>query len=67
LPPILDYVRYQYVYHVPLAILSAALAILCSLSLCVGLILTTQLRYHRELLGLQRRNLQSLLKMNGRS
>lgn len=63
LPPILDYIQYHYVYRVPLAILAAALAILCSLSLCVGMILTSQLRYHREQLGLQRRNLQSLWKM----
>jgi glycosyltransferase involved in cell wall biosynthesis len=47
--PVLDYVKYRYVYHVPLAILSA-------LIFCIGIILTTQHRYHRELLGLFRRN-----------
>ena len=54
--PVLDYVNYRYVYHVPLAILATGLAILSALTFCIGIILTTQHRYHRELLGIYRRN-----------
>lgn len=57
--PILDYVNYRYVYHVPLAILATGLAILSTLIFCIGIILTTQHRYHRELLGIYRRNYAS--------
>jgi len=47
--PILDYMRYQWVYHVPLANLATGLALLSALSLCIGVILETQLRYHNEM------------------
>lgn len=53
--PILDYVFYQYVFHVPLALLATGLALLSAMSLSIGLILQTQLRYHKEMLSLMRR------------
>ena len=46
--PILDYIQFQYVYKVPLAILATGLAILSALSAAIGLILQSQLRYHNE-------------------
>lgn len=55
LAPILDYVFYQWVYHVPLAILATGLAVLAALSLCIGIILQTQLVYHNEIHRLVRR------------
>lgn len=54
--PIIDYINYRYVYHVPLAILATGLAILSILNLAIGIILTTQHRYHREILGIFIRN-----------
>lgn len=55
LAPILDYVRFQYVYHVPLALLATGIGILGALSMCIGVILETQLRYHNESYTLLRR------------
>ncbi|TSA31791.1 MAG: glycosyltransferase [Verrucomicrobiaceae bacterium] len=55
--PLLDYMRYQWVYHVPLAILATGLALLSALSLCIGVILETQLRYHNEMHRLVRQGL----------
>ena len=46
--PVLDYLQHQWVYHVPLAILAAAIGILSAVSMSVGLILDTIARYHRE-------------------
>lgn len=54
--PIIDYIRYQYVYRVPLAILATGLALLAALSLTCGLILDTLVRYHREQFLLRMRN-----------
>lgn len=54
--PIMDYVRYQYVYRVPLALLATGLAVLSALSASIGLILQTQLRYHNETFALLRRS-----------
>ena len=54
--PIVDYLNYHYVYHLPLAILATGLGILSTLNVCIGIILTTQNRYHRELLGIYKRN-----------
>jgi len=54
-PAVLDYVNYRYVYHVPLAILATGFALLGALSMCIGLILQTQLRYHHELFTALRR------------
>lgn len=46
--PLLDFYRFSYVYHVPRAILAAALALLSALSFGVGLLLDTVSRYHQE-------------------
>ena len=54
--PILDYVRYRYVYHVPLAILATGLDLLAALSLVCGLMLDTIVRYEREQFFLRMRN-----------
>jgi hypothetical protein len=54
-PPILDYARTGYVYHVPLAILAAGLGVLATLCLAVGLLLDTIARYHREMVELWKR------------
>jgi len=51
--PILDYVRYEYVYRGPLAILAASLEILAMLFFCCGLILDTTVRQHREQIELR--------------
>ena len=45
--PIIDYIRYHYVYHIPLAILSSALAILSIQFLSIALILDSISRNHR--------------------
>ena len=47
-PPILDYIKFQYVYHVPLAVLSASLSVLTALLFGIGLILNTITRFHFE-------------------
>jgi glycosyltransferase involved in cell wall biosynthesis len=54
--PVIDYVRYGYVYRVPLAILATGLALLAALSLTCGLILDTLVRYEREQFLLRMRN-----------
>ncbi len=46
--PILDYLNYRYVYHLPLAVLAAGLGVLSALLLSVGLILDNQAEYHRS-------------------
>lgn len=46
--PILDFIRYQYVHHVPLAILASGLAIIGMLCFAIGLILDTILALHNE-------------------
>jgi len=46
--PILDYVRLQYVLHVPLSILATGLMLLAALSLACGLVLDTIVRLSRE-------------------
>ncbi|MFZ4780263.1 MAG: glycosyltransferase family 2 protein [Terrimicrobiaceae bacterium] len=57
LAPILDYVFYQWVYHLPLAVLATGLAVLAALSLSIGVILQTQLVYHNEMHRLVRQGL----------
>lgn len=47
--PILDYIQNQYVYHVPLALLAAALVILSFLNGAVGIILSSLNHRLREL------------------
>jgi glycosyltransferase involved in cell wall biosynthesis len=54
--PIIDYMQFQYVYKIPLAILATGLALLSALSAAIGLILQTQLRYHNEIHKLLRGN-----------
>jgi len=56
LSPIIDYVKFRYVYHVPLALLATGLGIVGALSMCIGVILETQLRYHNESYTLLRRS-----------
>ncbi len=46
--PVLDFYEYQFVYHVPRAILAAGLVVLAAVSFGVGLLLDTIARYHRE-------------------
>lgn len=58
LPPILDYYRVRYVFHVPLAILAAALSVLSMLTFGIGLLLGTLNRYHNESFVLWRRQLR---------
>jgi hypothetical protein len=53
--PIADYLRFHYVYRVPLAILAAALAILSVLTFFVGIILETVRKYHAETFELWRK------------
>ena len=55
--PIRDYVEFQYVYKVPLAILAVGLGLLASLSLCCGLLLDTIVRHRKEEFFLRMRNL----------
>jgi len=56
--PILDYIRYQYVYRVPLTILATGLAVFAALSVTCGVILDTLVRYERERFLLRMRNLK---------
>jgi glycosyltransferase involved in cell wall biosynthesis len=46
-PVFQDWVRYRYIYHVPLAILAAAIEIVAVLSLSAGIILDTITHQHR--------------------
>jgi hypothetical protein len=46
--PVLDFYHYSYVYHVPRAILAAALAVLSALTFGVGILLDTISWYHQE-------------------
>jgi glycosyltransferase involved in cell wall biosynthesis len=56
--PVVDYYRYAYVYHVPRAILAAALAILATVTFGVGLLLDTISWYHREQIEQWKRSLR---------
>lgn len=56
--PVLDYYHHQFVYHVPRAILAAALALLSAMSLVVGILLDTIARYHREAIEQWKRSLR---------
>jgi glycosyltransferase involved in cell wall biosynthesis len=55
--PVLDYLRFQYVHHLPLAILATGLGILSALSLVCGLVLDTIVRYEKEQFFLRMRNI----------
>ena len=54
--PILDYLRYQWVFHVPLAILAVGLAVCSALSLTCGVVLDTIVRYNRQQFLIRMRN-----------
>ena len=54
--PVLDYLRFEYVHHLPLAILATGLGILAALSLVCGLVLDTIVRYEKEQFFLRMRN-----------
>lgn len=54
--PIMDYVQFRYVYHVPLAILAMGIGVLAALSVTCGLVLDTLVRYEREEFFLRMRN-----------
>ena len=47
-PPVLDFLRFRYVYRVPLAILASGLAIVAVMSLGIGLVIDSACRYYRE-------------------
>jgi glycosyltransferase involved in cell wall biosynthesis len=55
--PVVDFYRYSYVYHVPRAILAAALAVLATVTFGVGLLLDTISWYHREQIEQWKRSL----------
>ena len=46
--PIIDFIRFSYVYRVPSAILAAGLEIMAMLLFCSGVILDTIARHHLE-------------------
>jgi glycosyltransferase involved in cell wall biosynthesis len=54
-PAVLDYARSRYVYHVPLAVLAAALCIVGTVSLGIGVLLSAVRNYHIENLEMGRR------------
>jgi glycosyltransferase involved in cell wall biosynthesis len=60
LPAIIDYVRFRYVYHVPLAVLAAALCIVGTLFGGIGVLLSAIRSYHIESLEMSRRLLRQL-------
>lgn len=51
--PIMEYLKYDYIYKVPLAILAASLELMAMLLLSCGLILDTVVRQHREQIELR--------------
>jgi len=56
--PVVDFYRYSFVYHVPRAILAAALAVLATVTFGVGLLLDTISWYHREQIEQWKRSLR---------
>jgi hypothetical protein len=59
--PIMDYIRFRYVYHVPLAVLASGIGILAALSFGLGLIMDTLAKYHNENFVLRKRLLTKRL------
>jgi glycosyltransferase involved in cell wall biosynthesis len=58
--PVLEFYRTGLVYQVPRAVLAAALGVLATISLAVGLILDTVSRYHQETIELWRQQHRTL-------
>lgn len=56
--PVLDFYHHSFVYHVPRAILAAALALLAAMSFAVGILLDTISRYHQETIEQWNRSLR---------
>ena len=56
--PIRDFIEYQYVLHVPRAILAAGLAVLSLITLTAGLILDTVVRLHEETVDFWKQQLE---------
>lgn len=59
-PVLMDWARYRYIYHVPLAILASGLVLVSTISMAVGLILDAiahqdRASFERRLLALRRR------------
>ncbi|GBF37622.1 glycosyltransferase family 2 protein [Leptospira johnsonii] len=46
-PPVLDYIRYKYVYHVPLAVLATGLMLFSWIQIAIGLVLHTVSKIQR--------------------
>ena len=46
--PVLDFIRFRWVFHVPLAILATGLIMLAALSFTCGVVLDTIARLNRE-------------------
>jgi glycosyltransferase involved in cell wall biosynthesis len=57
-PPVLDFIRHQYVYHVPLAILASGLGIVAVQCFGIGLVLDSACKYHNENFELLRKLVQ---------
>ena len=54
--PVLDFLRFRWVYHVPLAILATGLIMLAALSFTCGVVLDTIARFNREQFSTKIRN-----------
>lgn len=48
IPPVLDFIRYQYVYHVPLTVLASSLILFSFLMLSTGISLSTVNKFYRQ-------------------
>jgi glycosyltransferase involved in cell wall biosynthesis len=59
--PVIDYISFRYVYHVPLAILASGTGILCIQTFSIGLILDTICKYHHDNFELMRRLLKKTM------
>lgn len=59
-PAVVDYVRFRFVYHVPLAILAAGLCIVGTISGGIGVLLSAVRSYHLENVEMSRRVLRRL-------
>jgi len=62
--PIMDYVNFRTVVHLPLAILATGIGILAALTLSIGLILGVVAKYHNETFQLFRSLVSSKEKLN---